>query len=255
MQSGEGGRWRAGSAVLTGRRLAVVLCLLAGCAGTRPHVDQAMKAEAGGPARNEGVAERYVVRCPDVLDVTVAGRPDLTARAVVAADGRVDLGSLGDPRVEGQTTREIARTLAVTAGMPAGSVRVRVAGHNSQHVYLFGEVFGLHRAVPYQGPETVLDLLQRVGGITPEAAPGDVYVIRPHVIDGKAPEVFHIDLRAILFEKDQGTNLRVQPFDQVHVGQTRQAVFEKALPPWLRPAFHSLAGLRRPPGARPEPGR
>jgi protein involved in polysaccharide export with SLBB domain len=223
-----------------------MLCLLAGCAGGRPHVDQAMKAETGGPARNQGVAARYQVRCPDVLEVSAAGRPDLAGRVAVGPDGRMEVGELGRLRVEGRTVPEVAEALAAAAGVPAADVRVRVAEFNSQQVYLFGEVFGLNRAVPYQGPETVLDLLQRVGGLTAGAAPGDVHVIRSHVTDGKAPEVFHINLQAIVLQHDQSTNLRLQPFDQVYVGQTRQAVLEKCVPPWLRPAYQSLFGLRRP---------
>jgi protein involved in polysaccharide export with SLBB domain len=228
--------------------LGVVLCLLAGCAHNRSQLDQAVKSDRGGPTRNEGVAGQYAVRCPDVLDVRVEGRPDLGGRAAVGPDGRLDMDGLGRPRVEGQTTAEVAGTVASAVGVPPESVRVRIAEYNSQQIYLFGEVIGLHRAVPYQGPETVLDLLQRVGGITPEAAPGDVHVIRAHVVDGHDPEVFHIDLRAIAVKKDQSTNLRLQPFDQVYVGQTRRAVLDHCMPPWLRPMYEALVGLRRKPG-------
>jgi protein involved in polysaccharide export with SLBB domain len=234
------------SAVALRCRLAVVLCLAAGCATGRPHVDQAVQAERGGPARNHGVAAQYQVRCPDVLEVGIDGRPDLAARVAVGPDGRVELGGLGRVRVEGESTAEVARGVAAAAGVPAGAVHVRVAEYNSQQVYLFGEVIGLHRPVPYEGPETVLDLLQRAGGLTPGAAPGDVHVIRSHVTDGRAPEVFHINLQAIVLQHDQRTNLRLQPFDQVYVGQTRQAALEKCFPPWLRPAYQSLFGLRRP---------
>jgi protein involved in polysaccharide export with SLBB domain len=225
----------------------VALCLLAGCAHGRSHLDQAVKADQGGPARNEGVTEQYLVRCPDVLAVAVEGRPDLPATAAVGPDGRLNLEGLGRPRVEGQTAAEAARALATAAAVPPEAVRVRVVEYNSQQIYLFGEVFGLHRAVPYRGPETVLDLLQRVGGITPEAAGGDVHVIRSHVAEGRDPEVFHIDLQAITARKDESTNLRLLPFDQVYVGQTRRAVIDRCMPPWLRPMYESLAGLRRQP--------
>ena len=43
----------------------------------------------------------------------------------------------------------------------------------------------------------MLDLLQRVGGIAPGAAPQDVYVVRSHLGEGR-PEVFHVDLDAIV---------------------------------------------------------
>jgi protein involved in polysaccharide export with SLBB domain len=247
MRCGEGGPWRLRTAVPAWCRLGVTLCLLGGCAGTRPHVDQAVRADHDGPVRNQGVAEQYVVRCPDVLEIVVAGRPDFSGRAGITPDGRLDLENVGRPRVEGQSAGQVAEAVAAAAEVPATAVRVRVAEFNSQQIYLFGEVFGLHRAVAYQGPETVLDLLQRVGGVTPRAAEGDVHVIRSHVADGHDPQVFHIDLRAITEQKDQSTNVRLQPFDQVYVGQARRAVIDRCMPPWLRPAYQALAGLQRKP--------
>ncbi len=246
MQSGDRGRWYS--------CLGAALCLLAGCAAARPQVriEQAMKVDAGGASRGAGVADEYRARCPDVVEVAVAGRADLTRRAAVASDGRLDLGTLGRPRVEGLTPTEVAGAVASAAGMPTESVRARVVEYNSQQLYLFGEVIGLDRAVPYQGPETVLDLLRRVGGITAGAAPGDVHVIRPHVADGKAPEVFHIDLQAILLKNDSATNVRLRPFDQVYVGQAREAVLERCLPPWLR-ALLGLNGSPRSDGPPAEP--
>jgi protein involved in polysaccharide export with SLBB domain len=228
-------------------RLGLVLTLLTGCAQTRPHVDQAVKADRGGPSRNEGVAEQYVIRCPDVLEITDADHPDLPPRAAVGPDGRLDRDDLGRPRVEGETAAEAARAVAAALGVLPAAVHVRVAEFNSQQVYLFGEVLGQHRAVAYQGPETVLDLLQRVGGITPGAAEGDIHVIRSHVADGHDPEVFHIDLRAIALGNDMSTNVRLRAFDQVYVGQTRRAVIDRCMPPWLRPAYEAVFGMRRQP--------
>lgn len=229
------------------RRLGLVVVLLAGCAQTRPHVDQAVKADRGGVARNEGVATQYLIHCPDMLQVTVEGRHDLPPRAVVGPDGRLDRDDLGRPRVEGLTPDEAGRAVAAALAVAPAAVWVSVVEYNSQQIYLFGEVLGQHRAVAYQGPETVLDLLQRVGGITPEAAEGDIHVIRSHVADGHDPEVFHIDLRAIAVKKDMSTNLRLRPFDQVYVGQTRRAVIDRCMPPWLRPAYEAVFGMRRKP--------
>jgi protein involved in polysaccharide export with SLBB domain len=245
MRTGKGGPWRLRPAVPAWSRLGLFFCLLAGCAHDRSHVDLAMKAERGGPARNEGVAERYMIHCPDVLAISIDGRPELNGSGAVSADGRLNVETLGRPRVEGQTIPEVAHALAAALEVPPGGVHVRVAEYRSQQVYVVGEVIGMPRAVPYQGPETVLDLLQRVGGITPGAAAGDVHVIRSHVADGHDPEVFHIDLQNIVLHKDPSTNVRVQPFDQVNVGQTRRAVLERCVPPWLLSVYRSM--LAQPP--------
>src|SRR5438093_9926680 len=70
--------WRSGST----RSLFPVSCFLfpfflLGCAAGRSHLDQALRADQGDPVRNESVAEQYAVACPDVLELAVAGRPDL----------------------------------------------------------------------------------------------------------------------------------------------------------------------------------
>jgi protein involved in polysaccharide export with SLBB domain len=222
---------------------ALLLVALTGCAGSRPHVDRALLADGGGGARNLGVAENYTIGCPDVLDVAVAGRPDLSGPRPVGPDGTIDLGPAGPVRVEGRTPPEAAARIAGQAHVPTAGVRVGVAQFNSQEVYLSGPGVGVPRAVPYRGQETVLDMLQRVGGVTPSAAPEDVYVVRSHVAEGERPEVFHIDLRGIVMKRDQHTNLRLQPFDQVHVGETRQGRLDKVLPPWLRPLYQACWGI------------
>jgi protein involved in polysaccharide export with SLBB domain len=226
------------------RRLPTLLILLAlaGCLHTHHRVSKKLMAEPVSSDGDASLAETYLVGCPDVLEVTIADRPESSRRAAVNVNGRLDLGSLGQPRVEGRTTPAIAALLAAQAGVPADQITVRVAEYNSQQVYLFGEVNNLQRAVPYHGQETVLDLLQRAGGITKGAAPDDVYVIRPHLVEGTRPEVFHVDLRAIVLKGDQSTNLRLRPFDQINVGETEQAKFEHCIPPWLKGPYRALFG-------------
>jgi protein involved in polysaccharide export with SLBB domain len=203
-------------------------------------------ANRGSEVRNQGVAELYVVRCPDVLEVYVAGRNEAGGGRAVGLDGQVDLGPLGRLRVEGLTVPEVAYAVAGRAGTTPDQVRVRVAEYNSQRIYLHGEGNGVQRTVPYLGPETVLDLLQRVGGVTPGAAPGNVHVIRPHVAEGRQPEIYAVDLNAVVRKHDARTNLRLQPFDQVYVGETRKSSLQKCVPPWLRPLYEAACGLYRP---------
>src|SRR5947209_7912341 len=110
---------------------ALPLLLLTGCASSKPHVDKSLMADRGAPARNEGVAEQYLIGCPDVLDVTVVGRPELSGRRTVAPNGRIDLGELGKPRVEGHTGPEVVRLLADRLRLPPEYVDVRVSAFRS----------------------------------------------------------------------------------------------------------------------------
>jgi protein involved in polysaccharide export with SLBB domain len=238
--------WKALEALrgaCAGWRCALVAALLLpGCCSTGAQVDQNLMAYRGIYQPGSGVTESYVVVCPDVLDLVFDNHPELSGLHPIGVDGRLDLEPLGRPRVEGQSTQEIAEELGDLAGMPASKVQVRVADYHGECIYLFGEVMGSQRAVPYCGQETVLDLLQRTGGITPEAAPDEVYIVRTHVGDGKRPEIFHVDLGNIVLHHDDKTNLRLQPFDQVHVGATKRGKLQKCVPPWLRPSYQWLCG-------------
>jgi protein involved in polysaccharide export with SLBB domain len=224
--------------------MALLALMASGCAADRNHVEKNLMGDRDRQ-RNDGVVEHYLVGFPDVLEIEVAEHHEFSGKATVGADGRVFLRNGQNIRAEGHTVSEIARALAELTGVPATSIRVRVAEHHSQQLFLMGEVVGWQRNVPYQGQETVLDVLQRVGGITPGAAPDDVYVVRSHLVDGQRPEVFHVDLDAIVMKRDAGTNIRVMPFDQIHVGESREARFIKCFPRWFRPLCHALCGTRR----------
>ncbi len=233
--------------------LCLVFLCLAGCTGDRVLVGKSLLADAPAPEETSLVARGYRVCCPDVIEVSVAHRPDLHWTAAVDVEGAYPIENLGRPRVEGRGVDDIAHLVAVRLGLDDAEVAARVTEYRSKRIYVFGEIKNAPQAVPYRGPETVLDLLQRVGGITPGADPGAVYVVRSNIGDGKRPEVFHVDLRAIVVKKDLSTNIRLEPFDQVHIGATRQALVERCIPPWMRPFHWALWDTRpedKPPALR-----
>jgi len=242
--AGSSGRRRSLPARLL--MLGLALAATCGCLNHRQHVKDNLMSDLHSHTRNEGVTNCYRVGCPDVLRLEVAGQPNFTGNFPIEPDGRIELADYGAVRVEGRPTTEIAQLVAEQLGAPQESVKVEVAEYNSEYLLLFGQVFGWQRAVPYRGQETVLDVLQRVGGITPAASPESVYVVRSHVIDGQRPEVFHVDLDAIVMKKDYRSNIRVQPYDQIYVGETRRARLEKSIPLWLMPAYRTLTGVSTP---------
>jgi protein involved in polysaccharide export with SLBB domain len=227
--------------------------LVCGCAAGHPRLEEALLADRTPAAHGGDASGEYRVRCPDVLELDVGGDPAWSGLRRIGADGRIKLGDGSRLRVEGRTPSAVATAVAGRAGLPPGEVRVRIAEFNSQQVYLIGEVTGVQRALAYRGPETVVDLLQRAGGITPGAAAGNVQVVRAHVAEGTTPEIFHIDLEAIVLHKDQHTNIRIEPFDQIYIGQSRRSRLRPCFPPWLRPTYETLCGLRPPNAAAPAP--
>src|SRR6478672_4527688 len=67
--------------------LLLVTALAGGCAGHRPALERALKAERGGAALAHELESHYVVRCPDVLDVFAPARPDASGERAVGPDG------------------------------------------------------------------------------------------------------------------------------------------------------------------------
>lgn len=234
-------RQRGLAGLLAGARALTPLLLLAGCADRHlirrtcpPPVEHLSARPAPHPD--------YRIGCPDVLDVGFAARPDWDAIASVDLDGRLPLDDAGRPRVEGLTVAEARDAIARTANVPADGVRVRLAAPRAAHVYVHGPTRGRQRVLPYQGAETVVEFLRRVGGLPPGSKLGRVYVVRPHVAAGGAPEVFHIEAEAVL-EGDRRTDIPLMPSDEVYVGETSRASFVQVLPEWLRPLYRQLAGL------------
>jgi polysaccharide export outer membrane protein len=215
-------------------RIAAVLLLAAatGCATNRPRVDAALRASrpVGGPA---SPAAAYPVACPDLLDLQVYDHPEWSGPYEVGPDGCIQLAEVSPLRVEGLNPTQVAKRVAVALHLSSADVGARVAAYRSRQLFLFGQVEGPERALPYQGPETVADLLRRAGGLPPGADFRAVSVVRPHVAAGHRPEVFTIDLAAILLRGDSKSNVVLQPDDEVYIPETSHYSMLKALPPWM----------------------
>lgn len=169
----------------------------------------------------QDVAAQYAVACPDRLEVRVLGRPELNRVMAVEADGCVPCGELGRVRVDGTTADEVAQSLTRLMRLPPGAVQVAVAEHASRHVLVFGPGQGVQRAYRISATRPPRNCCARTGGLTPGTAFHAVHVIRPHVAAGRRPELFDVDLRAIVLKGDPATDVVLQPYDQVYLGETR----------------------------------
>jgi len=221
--------------------LLFALAVGAGCACTQGQVEHALVSDHNPIAHARDLENHYLVRCPDVLAIDVVGCVTSPVRRKVGLDGRIALTERTSLLVDGLPTPRIAQEVASLLGVPAEEVHVQVAEHQSQHLYLFGEIGASNPVVTYRGPETIVDLLQRIG-TSADAALGDIQVVRAHVADGTPPEVFHVDLAAIVLKRDMHTNIRLEPFDRIHVGQNRRSKVTCHLPPWMRRMCESKKG-------------
>ncbi len=185
----------------------------------------------------------YRIGCPDVLEIAFADHPEWDAYASVDLDGRVVMAHPGSPRLEGRTLEDARHELARLARVDPDRVTVHLAAARSSRVFLHGPIRGRCRVVPYQGPEPVIDFLKRVGGLPPGSKLNQVYVVRPNVALGQRPEVFQVDVPAVLADGNQMTNVPLKPSDEVYIGETKRSVLARILPNWLGPLYRKLAGL------------
>jgi protein involved in polysaccharide export with SLBB domain len=225
---------------------AALVLLLAGCCSSNTQflrrtcptpTDPKTAAEAPAPTA------AYQVGCPDVLQVGFVDHPEWDAVAVVDVDGRLPLKRPGDPHVDGRTLGEIRADLAQLAGCAPERVSVTLAAPRSGQIIVYGPVRGRARAVPYQGPEPVIDFLKRVGGLPPGSKLNQVYVVRPNVAAATKPQLFRVNVPAVLVDGDNRTNVALQPDDQVYVGETKQSSLSRLMPDWLGTVYRRVTGL------------
>jgi len=195
----------------------------------------------------------YTLAYPDVVDIVFADWPDLGETVGITSEGTVDLGVLGKICVEGETLAEARHAIAERACVSRARVHIQVAEFNSRKIFLFGQVSGEARAVPYQGPETVVELLCRTNALTPDSAWNQIHLVRAHLTEGMPAEIMHIDLDAILQRGDERTNIRVQPLDEIYVGEKPSSYIRRLVPTILKPVFESCVGLV--PDSHPDPPR
>jgi protein involved in polysaccharide export with SLBB domain len=228
---------------VTRSALLPVVALVAGCADARVYTCPCaarMTVTAPDPAP----VPAYRIGCPDVLTVSFIDRPDWDGTASVDVDGRLPLGDAGRPAVAGLPLADARLAVAKAAGLPPARVSVELASPRAGRVYVVGPENGLQRAVPYRGPERVVEFLWRTGAVTRGCADlRAVAVVRPNVAAGGPPTLFDVDVEAVVLAGDQRTNVVLEPSDEVVVGETRRSSFARLLPDWLRPTYEAIVGM------------
>jgi protein involved in polysaccharide export with SLBB domain len=243
-RTGEGGSRRFVRAFRFSHFLLLISFVLSGCGDCK-----FLAQNCPSPPDPQSAAEipapnaAYLIGCPDILEISSIDFPQWDVLASVDVDGRLPLEHPGNPRVDGRTLDDVKFELAQMASVSPERVSVRLASARSSHIYIHGPIRGRTRIVPYQGPEPVIDMLKRVGGLPPGSKLNQVYVVRPNVAVGTQPEVFRVNVPRVLIHDDQKTNVLLKPSDQVYIGETRQSEFSRLLPDWLAPMYRRLTGL------------
>jgi protein involved in polysaccharide export with SLBB domain len=139
---------------------------------------------------------------------------------LVQVDGSVDLGKFGRLRVSGLTVEGIESAIeariAEVNGDDGEPMNVQLIETNGAEVYVLGAV-GSPGSYALAGNETVLDAIVMAGGVTSNASPCDIILVRPTPPNG-CRVVLRVCYRQITQLGDVTTNYQIQPGDRVVVG-------------------------------------
>ncbi|MFM7148928.1 MAG: polysaccharide biosynthesis/export family protein [Gemmataceae bacterium] len=202
-------------------------------------MQESLLADRNPDAHARDLDVHYRVRYPDSLQIQIEGQPQFSGLRNLELDGKFKLSEKVSINADDRTTKEIAREISTQLNLREESISVRVQDYRSQVIFLVGEIGDRSRVVTYIGPETVLDLMQRIGGVEKGETVADVRIVRSHVAEGRMPEVFPVDLPSILSKKDLQSNVRLQAGDRIYLGQSRSSEVACCLPAWLKKIFGS----------------
>lgn len=159
----------------------------------------------------------------DIINVIVWDHPEITIPAgsyrsaeqsgtLVAEDGTIFFPFAGVVKVAGLTTREVRKLLAKRMASVIENVQldVRIVSFRSKRVYVVGEVTrpGLQPIDDIR--MTLVEAVNRAGGITEEADHGNVLLTRKG-------QTWRVDLQALYEEGDVSQNVLLQPGDIINV--------------------------------------
>jgi polysaccharide biosynthesis/export protein len=143
----------------------------------------------------------------------------LPSDQTILPDGTIDLGRYGRLIVAGKTVPEVEEMVkeAVTkVTKDAGFIDVRLVSRQTKLYYVLGEVQTPGK-FPISGYETTLDGILQAGGLTENASPSRIILVRPSIDGGCAGIVYAINYPRIVQLGNAANNYQLQPGDRIYV--------------------------------------
>ncbi|MEM1086204.1 MAG: polysaccharide biosynthesis/export family protein [Pseudomonadota bacterium] len=170
----------------------------------------------------DGRDTRYLLAPGDELEIIVHTAPELNRTVTVGPDGRIRMPFTGPVSVAGRNveTTKIALRAALSSELKDPDLDVLLVATGSQQIFVGGEV-GSPGMFDLPGQIDPLQAIIMAGGLTPEARPKEVILIRRMPGGGVKTAVF--DVKSGLFDPRLAEWTPLRRFDVVYVPRSRIA--------------------------------
>lgn len=164
----------------------------------------------------EKISPNYRVGAQDMIEITIFGHPELSRSVRVSEEGKIPFPYIGEIEINGFTRLEIEKKMKTAIDeilLQDAQVTVFIKEFHSQKVSLLGAVV---KQDQYQlnGPETLLSLISKAGGIT-ESAGEDIIVIRQ--LPDKTTRSLKISIHDLILIGDPALDIPLQANDIINV--------------------------------------
>jgi len=198
--------------------LFAALSTLSGCASSNKdalHFLREHEHEVAAIEYRVGIPDGVAVSAPRVLEIDGE-----TQR--IQPDGKISLRLLGDVKVVGMTTKEIAAKLEVLLSRYYSDpkVSVRIVAYDSKKYYVYGQASNVGPR-PFTGHDTLLDAVIR-SGTNFLSWTSRVKVVRP-AHDDIPVRTLEIDIDRMVQSGDWTNNILLEPNDMVYIPPTPAA--------------------------------
>jgi polysaccharide export outer membrane protein len=203
---------------------------------TLEQAEAAIRAQLGRILRSPGVS---------VALAQFRGMQQIRGEHLVRQDGTISLGVYGCVPVTGLTLAQIKmaveRQLSLYLKDP--EVAIDVYAYNSKAYYVIADGAGYGQFVyklPITGNETVLDAVERIGGIPAVGSKRQIWVARPSPCGHPCDQILPVDWMAITQGGSTCTNYQLFPGDRVYIKSDPLIHFDYALAKVLSPVQRVL---------------